>query len=344
VTVNFNRRGTGGQLASFFQPLYMFSNAAIQVLANVLNVAVKHKGKMAVMLGAYVSSGVLMPFLSALTGGDEGLEEYMKIPDFDRQGNLCIYTGSGFIKIPLPQEFRVFHKTGDNIYQAIYGYKDWEGVIKDSMLGLLDLIPVNPLGNVQEGSWAEAFPDFLRPFMQLASNKTFSGRNIADDFQELGANANKPGYTKVRTNKRGETYAPSWMIDFLGWANGVTGGDEHKAGWIGNLKWGKLDLTNPDKLNHVLNGYFGGLYDLGMKSVAMVKKAYEFSKTGEIDIKSREIPVANRFWISTDDTLSSESGLQKRFYKVKNAVKESDCCKVIIFILLFKLSNTHIYL
>ena len=94
VTVNFNRNGAGGWGAAWFRSLYLFVNAGIQSLSNFAKVAQKNKGKTALLISNYTLSGFLMPLLSALIGGDDGAEEYMKLSDWERQNNLCIYTGN----------------------------------------------------------------------------------------------------------------------------------------------------------------------------------------------------------------------------------------------------------
>ena len=105
-------------------------------------------------------SGVIQPLLLALLGDDDDLEKYMKLSDWERQNNICIPTGSGFVKIPLPHELRVFHGLGDNIFQAIYGYKEPQQAIADSMMAFADLLPISPSGAI-DASWSELLPDII---------------------------------------------------------------------------------------------------------------------------------------------------------------------------------------
>ena len=70
----------------------------------------------------------------------------MKLSEWDRQNNFCIYTGSGFIKIPIPHELRVFHRVGDIAYQAIYGYTPVDQALIKSVTAFSDLIPIDPMG------------------------------------------------------------------------------------------------------------------------------------------------------------------------------------------------------
>ena len=67
--------------------------------------------------------GFLSPIIAGMIGGDDEEDDFMKMSDWDRQNNWCIPVGDGYIKIP-PHEMRVFHRLGDNIYQASTGRKD----------------------------------------------------------------------------------------------------------------------------------------------------------------------------------------------------------------------------
>lgn len=309
VTVNFNRNGAGGWGAAWFRSLYLFVNAGIQSLSNFAKVAQKNKGKTTLLISSYTLSGFLMPLLSALIGGDDGAEEYMKLSDWERQSNLCIYTGNGFIKIPLPHELRVFHAMGDNVYQVLFGKKDITESILDVLLGFSDLIPANPTGAVH-GSWADIMPDATKPFFQLAANKNFTGSMITNEW----ADPNKPGYLRIRTNKKGEPYAPAFLVKLGESLDSTTGGDGVEKGWFS---------FNPDEVNHILRGYFGGLYSMGMQVLDLSSKVYDIAETGEFKLKSRETPL-KAFYTSSDDLLVTSSGLNSKYFKISDDIRETE--------------------
>lgn len=307
VTVNFNRNGAGGWGAAWFRSLYLFVNAGIQALSNISKVAQKNKGKTAVLMSSYAMSGFLMPMLTALIGGDDGMDEYMKLSDWERQNNLCIYTGNGFIKIPLPHELRVFHSMGDNIYQAAFGKKDVTESLLDITTGFSDLIPANPMGSIQ-GSWADVMPDAMKPFFQLAANKNFTGGRITNEW----ADPNKPGYLRVRANKKGEPFAPAFLMKLAESLDISTGGDGVEKGLIS---------FNPDEVNHILRGYFGGLYSIGMQVLDLSAKVYDWTETGEFKLKVRETPL-KAFYTSSDDLQTSSSGLNSKYFKIADDIQE----------------------
>ncbi|MBF0651081.1 hypothetical protein IR083_19885 [Dysgonomonas sp. GY75] len=308
VTVNFNRNGAGGYGAAWFRSLYLFVNAGIQALSNFAKVAQKNKGKTAMLISSYAMSGVLMPLLTVLIGGDDGLDEYMKLSDWERQNNLCIYTGSGFIKIPLPHELRVFHAMGDNIFQAVSGKKDITQSLLDTILGFSDLIPANPAGAIQ-GSWAELMPDMAKPPAQLAANKNFTGSRITNEW----ADPAKPGYLRIRTNKKGEPYAPAFLVKLTQLSDNATGGDGVEKGIIS---------FNPDEVNHLIHGYSGGLYTTGMQILDMSYKAYDWTETGELKLKVRETPLRT-FYTSESDLMTAGSGLNSRYFKIADDMQET---------------------
>lgn len=308
VTVNFNRSGAGGLGAAWFRSLYLFVNAGIQALSNFAKVAQKNKAKTAMLISSYAMSGFLMPMLTALIGGDDGLDDYLKLSDWERQNNLCIYTGNGFIKIPLPHELRVFHKMGDEIYQSMFGKKDVTQSLLDTALGFSDLIPANPMGAV-DGSWADIMPDATKPFFQLAANRNFTGSRITNEW----ADPNKPGYLRVRTNKKGEPFAPAFLVKLAETLDNTTGGDGVEKGLIS---------FNPDVVNHLMRGYFGGLYNMGMQGLDITSKTYDLTKTGEFKLKVRETPLKT-FYTSESDLQTSSSGLNTKYFKVVDDTQEA---------------------
>jgi|GEM_PF-4079145 len=310
VTVNFNRSGAGGYGSQWIRPLYLFVNAGIQALSNFTKVAGKNPGKTALLVSSYAMTGFLMPMVASLLGGDDGLDEYLKLSDWERQNNLCIYTGKGFIKIPLPHELRVFNKMGDEIYQSAFGQKDVAQSILDVSLGFADLIPANPMGSLEIESWSNLLPDVFRPFANLAENKNFMGGRIWNEW----ADPNKPGYLKVRTNKRGEPYAPSFLVRIAADLDRATGGDGVEKGLVS---------FNPDKLNHIMRGYFGGLYNVAQQGLDIASKTYDWTQTGEFELKARETPLRT-FYTSSDDLQVSGNGLNSKYYKVSGQMQEVD--------------------
>jgi hypothetical protein len=321
VTVNFNQQGAGGYGASWIRPLYLFVNAGIQALSNFSKVAVNHPWKTAALVSVYSASGsILMPLMAAMLGGDDGEDEYWRLPDWDRQNNLCIYTGKGFIKIPLPHELRVFHALGDNMAQALLGKKTGGDAFLDSMLSFTDLIPTNPAGSavattkdlINKGGSEAAktaiamiSPDVVKPVIQLAANRNFKGMPIVNQW----AKNSLPGYEKIRINKKGEAYAPQFLVDFARLSDNITGGDGVKKGIIS---------FNPDVIQHITEGYFGGLYTTVSQTVEMIYQGILPDK----DVELRDTPL-RRFYVSGDDIAPIGQGMNSKYYHIRDKVSEN---------------------
>jgi hypothetical protein len=319
VTVNFNRRGTlNTPLARYMRGCYMFFNAGIQALSNFARLTSNNPGGVAEMLFMRTLSGsLLMPMLAAVMGGGE---EYWLLSDWDRQNNLCIWTGGGFIKIPIAHEHRVFHALGDNAAQMILGYKSpWDAVM-DSGISLFDLVPMNPVGvatkatreTVRSGAsgglgvaLSLLSPDVLRPATQLGVNLDFKGAPIVNSW----ANPDLPGYRQVRTNAQGKPYAPQYLVDLLMSLDQVTGGD--------GVKKGQVSL-NPDAVNHLARGYFGGLYTFASQVTDVSYKGL----TGE-EVRFRDAPL-RQFFTTTSDLPAMNGGLLRQYRELARELEQTD--------------------
>ncbi|MBK5195728.1 MAG: hypothetical protein JJE08_06820, partial [Proteiniphilum sp.] len=321
ITVNFNQKGAGSSVgknsleqvifsaAGWVRPLFLFTNAAVQALSNIVKVTNKHPAKMAAIVSSYSLSGFIAPLLAQLLGGDDGEDSYMKLSDWDRQNNWCILLSNGsFLKIPLPHELRIFHRLGDNIYQAATGKKDIMQTLLDATFSISDLLPMNPMG-AADASWAELSPDFFRPFAQIVTNTNFMGSQVYNEW----ANKNMPGYLKAKTNKKGEYYAPNFLVDWFMYIDNLWGGD--------GVKKGKISL-NPDIANHLLRGYFGGLYTIAEQGIGIASEAYSFTQTGEFNMKVRETPLSS-FYADKNDLRIQSSGLASSYYNVADKVTEA---------------------
>jgi hypothetical protein len=320
VTVNFNQKGAGSSIgknkfeqfafsaAGWVRPLYLFTNASVQALSNVGKATKKHPVKMGTAITSFALMGFLSPIIAGMIGGDDEEDDFMKISNWDRQNNWIIPVGNGYIKIPLPHEMRVFHRLGDNIYQASTGRKDTLETMLDMVFALSDLLPMNPMG-AADASWAELTPDFVKPYTQHITNTSFMGTRIHNEW----ANPNAPGYTKVSTNKKGEAYAPAFLIELYKNLDRITGGDGVKKGVVS---------LNPDVTNHYMRGWFGGLWTIAEQSIDIGYKATEWSKTGELNLKVRETPLSS-FYTNKNDLNVSSGSTGQRYYNIMKDVNEA---------------------
>ena len=285
VTLNFNRKGTGAQWNAVVRDLFIFVNPAIQALSNMFKMAYKHPLKMTAVTAAFMAGGAMMPVINQwllnLFGDDDDKDAYWNLPAWVRKNNLVMWVPGtkNFVTIPLAQEFRVFYGLGEMATSLTYDHPvhEWPMEILSSFM---DLIPINPTGN--GGNLAvDLTPTTLQPLMQLHDNVDFTGKPI---WKENQGNKYAPMYTKAYIT------TPEWMISLSEAVNDVTGGNEGKKGWAEENLYGGDYINNPAVWNHLMQGYFGGMYNTIAKGFDVITTGAK----GELP-KIYQTPVVNRF-------------------------------------------------
>ena len=285
VTLNFNRKGTGSQWNAVVRDLFIFVNPAIQALSNMFKMAYKHPIKFTAVTAGFVAAGAMIPifnqWLLNLFGDDDDKDAYWNLPPWVRKNNLVLWVPGtkNFITIPLAQEFRVFYGLGEMMSSLTYDHPvhEWPMEILSSFM---DLIPINPTGN--GGNLAvDLTPTMLQPLMQLHDNVDFTGKPI---WKENQGNKHAPMYTKTYIT------TPEWMVALSEAANDITGGNEGKKGWIEEHLYGGNYINNPAVWNHLMQGYFGGMYNTIAKGFDVITTGAK----GEVP-KVYQTPILNRF-------------------------------------------------
>ncbi|MDR0824949.1 MAG: hypothetical protein LBN74_07620 [Prevotella sp.] len=315
VTVNFNRTGSGALGNALFRDMFLFVNPALQAGYNMGGLTVEHPVKMSIAATTFAMLPYLSLGLAMLIGGDDGRKAYFDLPEWERRANFCIYTGNGFVKIPLTQEFRVFTNIGDNILSAIYGKQNGFEAAANSLMGLGDLSPINPLGStvgdvqhIDERTLVKTTPAIVRPFAELLANQNFANSRIYNEY----ANKYAPGHKKAKLNMAGEHSTPEWVIGFSKAVNYIGGGDNEEKG---------IDILsfNPDKLNHLLNGYFGGTYTTVSGTIDAIHRGIDPDR----DVSIRNTPL-KRFFTSMEDLEDRNNDLTNKYYDIAEDVKKAD--------------------
>lgn len=331
ITVNFNKKGSGyksldpkqvwfskGNVAAYsagaMRNLFLFFNAGVQSLANFGNLAKKNAGKFGAVIGGFTAAGFMMPFINKwlmdLGGDGDDQDYYQNLTEWTRRNNLCIYipySKGDFVTIPLPIELRAFFGLGDMAYQSTIGNSDKKGtdIAFDAINQLTELLPLNPLGNNGDIT-STVIPDALKPVWQVHENKDFTGRPV---FKENGFNENMPEWTKTYKGNS------KMLIKLAEWSNEIGGGDKYMTSDVEALNW------NPAKLEHILEGYFGGmattLNQTGKTLYAGVESAVKGEKSDDLTVSNA--PVLNRFIKDASDDRSSFKAVREKFY---NYLKE----------------------
>lgn len=314
LTINFNRKGTDGGIWGTVRSLCAFSNASIQALV-VFSRGVKANPKrMSAFISGYTAMAITMAVIARLIGGDD--DDYFKLSKYDRQNNLCLpMFGGGFVKIPLPQELRVFWKLGDEIALCIYRNEPPEVAAQEVFMGALDLLPSFAAGatsisdvldeKIGAGELLLAHQPItiIQPATQLMTNRNFLNYRIYDDNKWGGRRKELPEYRKALRNKGGETYSPNFVVKLSEGIGRLTGGSDLKRGVV---------EVNPDVINHLMRGYFGGLYNTAVAAINVADKGYQSVTTGEWKLKSTDSPTMKAFYVSpsnlryTDDILNAQ--------------------------------------
>ena len=302
ITVNFNKKGSGGLGASVMNFAYIFFNATIQSLANFGKLMAKHPAKTTIALTLFSSSGFLVPMLNlaiqAMLGGDDDDENsYWDLPEWVRRNNIVLYvpwSGNGYITIPLPHEMRPFYGMGEIAYSCLMNKEDVENGLMKATAGFSALLPIDLTGN--GGNVAvNLTPTIGQPFAQIIANTDYFGKPI---YKKHEWNERYPEWTKAY-----KATAP-WLVDGTRWLNEITGGD--------NVKSGGLDL-NPALIEHLFESYLGGVG----KTINKSQKTLEMLWNEDLR-EWRNVPVISSFY-QTAEERTAGGQINREYY---NAVDE----------------------
>lgn len=279
ITLNFNKKGSSkteglfGGLAFLGRNLVPFFNPIMQGIYQFLKIGKEHKRRMAALCFGYMGMGFMQPFVNAmlvelLGGGDE--DDYMKQPEYTRRTNFMLYTGDGYIKIPLAQIFREFYGIGDVVYCAMYGKLSEEDATSQAISQVRKIFSLDGVSTYFD--WVA----------DIATNTNFMGNPL---WKENEYNKYKPEYTKAYDN----TW--SFLVSASKWLNEALGGDEHTAPEDFNGKW-----INPAIWQRVLSELGGG----ALTSVLDVYDTASALVHGE-DVDWANVPIAKRLYTETDE-------------------------------------------
>ena len=305
ITLNFNRKGSGELGNATYRNLQIFVNPAIQSLQNVGKMAKDNPVRFTLLTGSIALIGAAQVFATQLLwsvfGGGDGdddywnaVDEYWKLPSWQRRNNLVIWIPGtkNFAMIPLAQEFRVFHGFGETM-TTVMEDKSGKNPALEVLTQASDLLPLDFAGN-NGNPLVNLAPTVTQPLLQVGFNTDFTGRPL---FKDNDYNKYEPTFQKAYVG------TPSWLIKSSEFINDITDGDDHKQGWWERTKVGK-ELNNPAVVDHILKGYYGGLYSF----FAQLGGTMLTLGTGNMP-DAQEVPVLNRVITATRKT--EQGGKQK---------------------------------
>lgn len=304
ITVNFNKKGSGGLGASVMNFSYIFFNAAIQSVANFGKLMAKHPAKTTMALTLFSSAGFLVPMMNlaiqALLGGDDDDNGYWDLPEWVRRNNLVLYvpwSENGYMTLPLPHEMRPFYSMGEIAYSVLAGKENIEDGLSKAATGFSSMLPIDLTGN--GGNVAVSLtPTIGQPFAQIIANKDYFGKPI---YRKHTWNEMDPEWTKAY-----KSTAP-WLVDGTRWLNEITGGNNVDAGTIN---------INPALIEHLFESYFGGVG----KTLNKTQKTLGMLWNEDLQ-EWRNVPVISSFY-QTADERTTGSQINREYSKAVDEMED----------------------
>ncbi len=301
ITINFNRKGSGGFGANLIHSFYLFANPALQSMRLLGMLAKNHPVRFTAMLSSSMAMGVIVPLMNelliSLFGDDDDKDAYWNMAEWTRRNNLVLYmpwTKDKFITLMLPHELRAFYGIGEMGYSYMNGRLKHTNMATETAKQLSAMLPIDPMSG---GDWW--VPDAGKPFYQsYISNRNFMDRPI---YKDTPWNKLDPEWTKAYKS------TPSVLVEAAKWINEKSGGDD--------VIGGKVNL-NPARAYQLFSGYMGGFLttytDLANVSFNLL--------TGR-DVSLNDVPVGNKL-IRTSDERTEEMRINSEYFYYLDWMRE----------------------
>ena len=307
ISVNFNKKGAGSKFlntegqtkignASAFtsglsRSMYVFWNAGVQGMYNFGRLAKDNPKKFLGLASSFYLLGTIMPMIAAAFGDDED-DDYYDLPEYVRRNNICFRNGGGnWITIPMPIELRAIYGLGEMSSGIVSGKEKYTDK-KMAMKIAEQMSQVLPLDMMEGGGGFSAFvPSSVKPLIEAGDNKDWTGLPL---YKDNDFNKGMPEWTKAF-----KSVDPA-ILAMTKYANELTGGDKYTTGTV-NL--------NPAIIEHILDGYFGGIEATRSQMVKSAETAW-----GSRDFDWRNIPVGNRL-IKSGDERSKKKAIDNAYYE-----------------------------
>ena len=307
ISVNFNKKGAGSKFlntegqtkignASAFtsglsRSMYVFWNAGVQGMYNFGRLAKDNPKKFLGLASSFYLLGTIMPMIAAAFGDDED-DDYYDLPEYVRRNNICFRNGGGnWITIPMPIELRAIYGLGEMSSGIVSGKEKYTDK-KMAMKIAEQMSQVLPLDMMEGGGGFSAFvPSSVKPLIEAGDNKDWTGLPL---YKDNDFNKGMPEWTKAF-----KSVDPAILV-MTKYANELTGGDKYAKGDI-NL--------NPAIIEHILDGYFGGIEATRSQLVKSAETAW-----GSRDFDWRNIPVGNRL-IKSGDERTKKKAIDNAYYE-----------------------------
>lgn len=349
VSVNFNRKGSGSKVvgmnkgeshrpkwatsandylagwsAQNLQDYLMFYNAGVQGINNMTKSVVNNPVKGAAAMAAFALAGMIMPRLNQFLyeedddkSGKEPENPYAELPEYVRRNNLCIYGNNGsFLTVALPIELRAFYGLGDMAASYISNpeLRSTRNAGVDILSQLSQIMPVNFLEGGDFSLW-NLSPSGAAPLLEAARNENWLGQPI--ERGETPWNVYDPRWTRAFKNVSDVYVGASKRL------NAATNpyNDENIKGWADGA------ITDPALVEHVVNGYFGGVGSTVNRVAQLAKHAGEMSPKDAIT--SNWMPIVRTQHFTPDERTRYARTRNKWYYYKEEAEKTDKVIKAL---------------
>lgn len=319
ITVNFNRKGSGKAISMSelrqllkkngehlnekeialwhvvsFIPAYgrrtiMFFNAGVQALNAMYKLYAKDSRRFASCMLGYFLLGVAGALAHGLLGGDDDDNDYLDMPDYTRQNNLLLGCNGIYFKWALPQEARVFYAFGDMFVNHLMGRSPHKNLLKEMSGSINDMLPLPLL--LYGVEFRDFVPSVIQPFVDIVSNKDFTGSRVYNDLKYLSDEERKrtPRYQYALSG------TGSGFVEASKFLNILSGGNEYDAGWAN---------VPPEVMQHIVETLGGGLLttvNRGIRTLSGTVDAVSGKDVFNQDLSVRNAPFLNRVLIVNDE-------------------------------------------
>jgi hypothetical protein len=337
-SLNFNQRGLAngegviGSLAWLFNFCYLFVNPTMQAFGMMVNNFKNHPAKTTFYQFAVppMMASMIVPVLNIILASlldddddDDIRDIYGTMPEWKRRNNICLYAGNGhWVTIPSPIELRAFYGIGETLVSELWGDTEigktfgWDKMKSDrpAEWQIFDLLmTLTPTSIVYSGGGIEdledafvmTLPQVLKPIGELVINKKWTGAPIWNDSDYIKHN---PEWQKAYSNTN------PYIVEFCRWLNKATGGDDVRPNE--DASWGNI---NPAKIDHIIQGYFGGFY----KTLSDVGAIGKLIVSGNADaIRADQVPGLKAIWYNYDEAQQAKR-YNALYYKYKEEAEET---------------------
>ena len=319
ITVNFNKKGSEvtpgiwGAVANTLRFEKMFFNPIVQGLNQFFEAGKAHPVRFAIATLHLPVLGAMMPYanmllVEALAGGDgdddKDKYDYWLQNEYTRRNNVLIFTGKGYIKIPIAPGFRELYGMGEAIATRHFGKADDMETAKALADQLRTVFSVEGQAGYNEWSLSRfLLPEHMGTVVDVMNNENFTGGTL---YNENIYREHEPEYQKAKQS----TWSP--FVSASKQLNEWAGGDEDVASPISG-KW-----MNPAVWQHIVSSYGGGFAQLVGDVTSTASNVIEGKEQD-----SSQWPMLKRFYAKPTD----ERANWARYGKYKKYKEEYDYAK-----------------